>query len=327
MIWSDNPDAEDGNWFNDIQLRQGADVMPRTVVFFNADPVGNSSDDRLRLSTIDRSTSKLGYLVNEGKKLTDFVLPPVVVPGRYLFDVLLSKHLVPFVIGEPARGFLPFERDQNGTWRPVAATRLAATPRVEAAVDDILTALGPGVGLAEYFHSIDSDRRKLSAQEFPAAGYLVVYGAGGTYACAAFAPLSRFDPARLIIDQTLYWTVVGTEDEALYICGLFNSNALDVMIQDFQPHGQFGRRHVHELPTKVTPGFDPSVVAHVAVVDATRRLLSDIAAQSSAPQWSVIFDPARRLPSRRSKMRSELITSLPSFEAYDEACRELYGLG
>ena len=327
VIWSDNPNAEEGNWFNDIQLRQGADVMPRSAIFFNAEPVGIPSEDRFRLSTIDRSTSGLAYLVNEGKKLTDFVLPPVVVSGRYLFDVLLSKHLVPFVIGDPARGFLPFERDAAGTWRPVAAARLAATPRVEAAVNDILSALGPGVGLGEYFHSIDSNRRKLSVQEFPAGGYLVVYGAGGTYACAAFAPLSRFDPSRLIIDQTLYWTVVETEDEALYICGLFNSDARDVMIQGFQPHGQFGRRHVHELPTKVTPGFDPSVAAHMAVVDATRELLHDIAAQRSDAQWSTIFDPARRLPSRRSKMRSELMPSLSSFAAYDEACKELYGLG
>lgn len=327
VIWSDNPDAEEGSWFNDIQLRQGADVMPRTVIFFETEPVGGPSGDRFRLSTIDKSTSQLAYLVNEGKKLTDFALPPVVVPDRYLFDVLLSKHLVPFVIGDPARGFLPFERDPTGSWRPVPATRLAATPRVEAAVNDILTALGPGVGLDEYFHSIDSDRRKLSVQRFPVDGYLVVYGAGGTYACAAYAPLSSFDPTRLIIDQTLYWAVVETEEEALYICGLFNSNALDVTIQDFQPHGQFGRRHVHELPTKVTPRFDPSVAAHMAVVDATRELLHDITGQRSDPQWFTIFDQARRLPSRRTKMRSELMPSLPSFEAYDEACRELYGLG
>jgi len=326
VIWSDNPDAEDGAWFDDIQLRQGADVMPRTAIFFETAPVGNPTEDRWRIASIDRSTSPLAYLVNEGKKLTDFRVTPRVVPGRYLFDVLLSKHLVPFVLGEPARGFLPIERNASGVWQPVTATQLAATPEAKNAFGEVFTALGPTVGRDEYFASIDSDRRKLSVQQLSGTGYLLVFGAGGTYACSAFAPMSRFDSDRLIIDQTLYWTVVDSEDEAVYISGLFNSDGLDLLIKDFQPQGQFGRRHVHELPTKVTPGFDPSLASHMAVVDATRALLAELESIRSGPELSMIFDPARHLPSRRTAMRSRVLPSLPSYGDYDAACRELYGL-
>ena len=138
--------------------------------------------------------------------------------------------------------------------------------------------------------------------------------------------MSRFDSDRLIIDQTLYWTVVDSEDEAVYISGLFNSDGLDLLIKDFQPQGQFGRRHVHELPTKVTPGFDPSLASHMAVVDATRALLAELESIRSGPELSMIFDPARHLPSRRTAMRSRVLPSLPSYGDYDAACRELYGL-
>lgn len=326
VIWSDNSGAEDGAWFDDIQLRQGADVMPRTAIFFETAPIGNPTEDRWRIASIDRSTSRLAYLVNEGKKLTDFRVTPRAVPGRYLFDVLLSKHLVPFVLGEPARGFLPIERNMSGVWQPVSSTRLAATPGAKDAFEEIFAALGPSVGVDEYFASINSDRRKLSAQWFGESGYLVVFGAGGTYACSAFAPMSRLNSNRLIIDQTLYWTVVDSEDEALYISGLFNSDGLDLLIRQFQPQGRFGRRHVHELPVKVTPGFNPSLASHMAVVDATRALLDEVELVRTKPKFSKIFDPARGLSGRRRAMRSEVLTPLLSYAEYDAACRELYGL-
>ena len=138
--------------------------------------------------------------------------------------------------------------------------------------------------------------------------------------------MSHFDADRLIIDQTLYWTVVESEDEAIYISGLFNSDGLDLLIKDYQPQGQFGPRHIHELPARVTPGFDASLASHMAVVDATRALLAELDAIRANPELSMIFDPARHLPSRRTAMRSRALPALPSYADYDAACRELYGL-
>ena len=138
--------------------------------------------------------------------------------------------------------------------------------------------------------------------------------------------MSRFDFDRLIIDQTLYWTIVDSEDEALYISGLFNSDGLDQLIKDFQPHGQFGRRHVHELPTKVTPGFNPCLASHMAVVNATRALLVDVELARLKPKFNKTFDPAGHLPTRRAAMRAEVLAKLPAYAAYAAACRELYGI-
>jgi methylase of polypeptide subunit release factors len=324
VVWSDRADAEAGAWFGEITFRQGADIMPRRAVFHETTRV---SDDRWRVAPIDASTSSLGYLVSEGKKLTEFRLTPTIVPARYLFPVLLSKHVVPFVVSESATGLLPIERfEADGKWQAVSEARLAATPSAAAAFDEVLAAHGNGFSIANYFGALESQRKKLSAQWFPERGYLVLYGAGGSSPCAAYIDLSELEAQRLIVDQTLYWRLVDSEDEALYLTGLFNSDALEELIREYQPRGQFGRRHVHELPGRVTPGYDPTQALHGAVVDAARALMAELGAVRTSGQCNAFFDPARSLPWRRRAIRREVLPHCVAFAAYDRACRDLYGL-
>jgi hypothetical protein len=129
--------------------------------------------------------------------------------------------------------------------------------------------------LADHQEKIDW-RNKLSCQRFPNSGFLVVYGAGGGITAAAYAPLSRFQVGRLVIDQTLYSLVVDTEAEAIYITGLFNSAAMHSLITEFVPRGAFGGRHLHKLPTTVTPAYDSSQTLHTAVASATSNLLGEL---------------------------------------------------
>jgi methylase of polypeptide subunit release factors len=324
IAWSDRPDADKRRWFGEIEFRQGADIMPRRAVFHETSEVG---DGRWRIAPIDVNTSSLGYLVSEGKKLTDFRLTPTVVPSRYLFPILISKHVVPLMVSEPATGFLPIARSgTDGKWQAVSETRLAATPSAAAAFDELLAAHGSGFSIANYFSALESQRKKLSAQRFPKHGYLVLYGAGGSSPCAAYVNLGQLEAERLIIDQTLYWRLVDSENEALYLTGLFNSNALEELIREYQPRGQFGRRHIHELPGRVTPGYDPTQALHGAVADATRALMVDLHAVSISGQYDAYFDTARSLPWRRRAIRRKVLPRCPAFAAYDHACRDLYGL-
>jgi methylase of polypeptide subunit release factors len=320
--WSDVSGATSPTSFDEIAVRQGADVMPRRAVFFEAKDLGGG---RHRLAPIDKATSKSAYLLKDEKRLTDFKIRPTTVPSRFIFDVLISKHVVPFDIGLPAKALLPIERNSGGAWAPVSSTKLAASPPTESAFNEILAALGDGsnaLSLDDYFALLDT-RRKLAQQRLPAAGYLFVQGAGGGVPCAAYAPLSDFNTSRLIIDQTLYWSVVDDEDEAIYLVGLFNSDALNTLIAEFQPQGAFGRRHVHELPAKVTPGFDKTDPVHVAVVSATRKLVAEYAAARTKNPADEYADPNQDLSRRRRKLR-ELLRGLPSFSPYDTACHALY---
>jgi methylase of polypeptide subunit release factors len=324
IVWSDSPDAEAGEVSDQIAFRQGADIMPRRAVFHEVSAIGAT---RCRVMPIDADTSALRYLVSEGKKLQEFRLTPTVVPERYLFRVLISKHLVPFLVSEPALGFLPIERPSSeARWEPVSEARLAATPAAAAAFGEILAAHGDGFSVADYFHALDSQRRKLSAQRFPEDGYLVLYGAGGSSPCAAYLDLGSQEARRLIVDQTLYWRLVDREDEALYLVGLFNSDALEELIREYQPRGQFGARHVHELPGRVTPPYDPTQAGHGAVVDATRELIGELNVILRAKEYRACLDPGRSLPWRRRTIRREGVPGCRAFAAYDRACRDLYGL-
>lgn len=323
--WSDGVSTSAGR-LDEVQFRQGADVMPRTAVFHETAPAPGG---RVRISPIDKSTSNRRYLLGDTKKMKDFRITPTTVPERFLFEVLLSKHVVPFAVSAPARGLLPFERDAAGHWRPVTNTTLAASPQAKAAFDEVLRALGEAeertMNIADYFSLVDTHLRKLQAQQFGSAGYLVLFGAGGSFTTAAAVPLSSIDANRLIVDQTLYWRVVGTKEEALYLTGLLNSPQLDALIAEFQPQGKFGRRHIHELPLKVTPRFDASNPLHQNVVQATRSLVTDYEAKvRKDPKLQHLFEPQRSIAHRRLVLRTSEVPSLASFDFYKAACEALY---
>ena len=318
--WSDRPIASGSTGFFDpAPFRQGADVFPRTAVFHEVSPRGTRFD----LSPIQKPDGPSAYLVNEAKKFRNFSISAKGVDRRFLFDILLSNHLTPFEISSPAKGLLPVERDPSG-WSPASdvsiATGGSSTGKAFEAFFDAV-----GCDCEAYFAMLDTPRRKLSVQVFPSTGWLVLMGAGGKLVCAACADISQMDRERLIIDQTLYWVVVQTREEALYLTGLFNSDAINLVIEQFQPRGQFGERHVHTLPLGVTPPFNPQEAAHVEVVSRTQILLEQWKAdQSTNPSiFAELMNHNQRLPNRRTSLRKRL-KLLPGYDEYEAACRALY---
>lgn len=189
----------------------------------------------------------------------------------------------------------------------------------------------------------DKDRRLLLGQEFTPQWlaekivshaiervsddkYLVMAGAGGGYTCAAYIQIARLSKDKTIIDQTLYWYIAQSEDEALYITGLLNSQALDTIIADFQPEGALGRRHVHKLPYAVTPPFDADNPSHLLVVEKTRALKK--ALDNSLPS-SEVFEycsPARSNLSVRRRRFRLFIQQLPESRDYEDACRGVFNV-
>lgn len=279
--WSENNmlGANNAGFFKPAAFRQGADVMPRTLVFhsfargravgtWNAAPITTASSER--------------YLKADAKTHKSFSLTASGLSDKVLFNVLLSHHLTPFDIGDGAKGILPITRTGTSGWVALTSTQIASMGAATSnAFNAILSALGAGATTQGYFDRIDTDRHKLTNQSWT-KGWLVFMGAGGSNVCAAYAPAARFPQDKTVIDQTLYWAVVPSEDEALYLTGLLNSNAVNSVIGQFQPRGQFGARHVHKLPLGATPPYDPSDPAHADVVAKTKLLLADWNAHKSA---------------------------------------------
>lgn len=327
--WSDNPNARtltDGV-LEKIHFLQGADIMPRTLVFHKCIQQQNG---KWAIYPIPRQGDELSYLVGGGKikKHKDFSISAVNMDGRYLFDCYESEHVLPFYLCNPAKALLPM-KIQDGTWRVSDEQELATFgPTVLAAFNQIFTASGETA--AEYFNRINY-RNKLSPQIFTATDidkWLVMAGAGGGYPCAAYIPVSEIIAGRtVIIDQTIYWYLATSEDEALYITGLMNSKALDGIISDFQPEGAQGRRHVHKLPYNVTPPFNPENDSHLIVVSKTRALKGSLLSSiSNTPTLSEQCLPSHStLQYRRRRMR-EFMQSLTEYNDYEDACRDVYGV-
>ena len=326
--WSEQPTpAGATGFFNPADFRQGADIMPRTL-FFHELSAAPAARGRVqwRVRPIDRLMSPSAFVVKDAKKLKDFRLAPCVLPNELFFNVLTSNLLTPFDLAAPLRALLPIRKGTN-LWEPLGAAEIAAMgPAVADAFRQICAAIGPTATIADLWGLIDT-RGKLSQQQIEPGGYLVFTGTSGEIVCSAFAETEALGSDRLVIDQTLNWARVMTIEEALYLTGLFNSEAINAVIRDFQPEGAFGRRHIHSLPFRATPPFDPSQALHHDVVEQTRLLISEYeTAKAFDLQLQGALNPNVGSLARRRSLISRKLRVLPAYADCAVVCRDLYGV-
>jgi len=300
-------------------FRQGADVMPRGVVFHAV--VENGAAWNLGPVT---AGSRFYFLRSDGHRLKDFQLTAHGVSDQVMFDVLISKHLAPYDLADGAKGLLPFNYGANG-WAPRTASNIASLgAATSTAIKGTLAAINESVD--EFFDTVDTDRKKLTGQGWTNADWVVFASAGGKLPCAAYVRGDQIPCDKTIVDQTLYWGKVTTEDEAIYIAGLINSPAAIQVIQAHQPRGAFGERHIHKLAFDRTPRFNPGDAKHAAVLAATKALLLEWQTRKVQPDIKPFLNaPDKHMITRRKKIRAALET-LPSWDAYTKATTALYGL-
>lgn len=298
-------------------FRQGADVMPRGIVFHAAVKNGTSWN----LMPINAG-SPFYYLRSDAHQLKDFALTANGVNDQVMFDVLISKHLAPYELASGAKGLLPFQYGTDG-WAPRTGPGIAAFGG--ATVRAIAVALaGVKKSVNEFFEAVDTDRKKLSGQSWSNDDWLVFASAGGKLPCAAYVRGDQITCGKTVIDQTLYWARVATEDEAIYITALINSQAVIEVIKEHQPRGAFGERHIHKLAFDRTPAFDAANSDHQQVVNAAKALLAEWATRRMQADVLPMLSPQMHMITRRRKIRA-VLEQLPSWGAYQAACAKLYG--
>lgn len=302
---------------NPWEFSQGADIMPRTALFheFGQLPNGTWSIKKIE------NTSELYYLLSDSHKDVCRNLDAEGFSNDYMYDCLISKHLSPFFVSEPAKVILP-GRKVDGRWRGLTDSETAllnsGTSYVFSEIQE-----ESGMPLSVLFNQKINIRGKLDKQRFSLYRWLVLSNAGGTNPCAAYIDLNRLDKDRLIIDQTLYWYMAESEEEALYIVGILNSATLSVAISDFQPQGGFGARHIHTIPYKIIPRFDENDDAHMEVVAKTKDVISEWTECCSVEKIGRYLAPnSGSLNSRRRKLQATLKT-MSSYEKYEEACSSI----
>ena len=179
--------------------------------------------------------------------------------------------------------------------------------------------------LETYLHDTINIYGKLDKQNFSTKNWLVLSSASGANPCAAYISLETFDRTRLIIDQTLYWYLADSENEAIYIVGLLNSDALSDAIRDFQPEGGFGKRHIHTLPYKIIPKYDNEDAAHIEVISRTQELTREWTALCCGGEYANLLQPNSSSLSSRRRRQQSAIRSLGTYAGYESACHAVLG--
>lgn len=141
--WSDNKalGAKNTGFFKPADFRQGADVMPRTLVFHSLvkNVAGSWNASSISVTSSER------YLKADAKTHKTFSLTANGLSDTAVFDVLLSHHLTAFDIGSGAKGVLPITRDTTGIWRSLSLTEIALKGQAtDNAFKTILGTLGTG---------------------------------------------------------------------------------------------------------------------------------------------------------------------------------------
>ncbi|GGB64429.1 BseRI endonuclease [Flavobacterium suaedae] len=325
--WSEqNMTGANNGFFNPANFRQGADIMPRNLFFYE---VGESSNPQLfHMQSIDPTTSPIGFTVKDAKKFSDFHLTGRMLPKKLFFDVITSNLLTPFNVAEFQKAFLPLKKSDSNTWQGISDAEVALFGAVtQSSFESISQTIDPKSVSVNTIYNLINTLGKLRQQLITPSGYIVMTGAGGGKVCSAYLDVNNVDITKLIIDQTIYWAQVASEDEAIYLTGLLNSDAINIIIEDFQPKGAFGKRHVHKLPFGVTPPYDESSSAHLEVVTRTKALISEYnELKGEHPSMLNALNPNNGSLNKRRRILIGFVTGLSSYEAYEEACRSVYGL-
>lgn len=302
---------------NPWEFNQGADIMPRTALFHDFTQLPNGTWSIKKIE----NTSEMYYLLSDSHKDVCRDLVAEGFSNDYMYDCLISKHLSPFFVSEPAKVILPGKK-VDGRWRGLTDGDIALLNSGTSYVFSEIQAES-GMPLSVLFDQKINIRSKLDKQSFALARWLVLSNAGGTNPCAAYIDLDKMDKNRLIIDQTLYWYLAESEEEALYIVGILNSAKLSAAISDFQPKGGFGARHIHTIPYKIIPRFDETDDAHMDVVAKIKNVIAEwTVCCSSEKTGKYLYPNSGSLNSRRRKLQTAIKT-LDSYEIYEEACSSI----
>ena len=301
------------------KFQQGADILPRPFFYFDLQDKG----DKYKIKPLIQNISKYGFFLAAGKVKYD--ISPSIVPQRFFKKTVVSNVLLPFYICDLPLALIPYKREStSGEQRLFSAAEFSALQTPVARVFSKLRrdyCQYKNANYDLYGDQVLNIRLKLTNQKFTSGKYLVLYGAGGSNVASAYLPLSD-ENADIVVDQTLYYMVVNSEEEALFITGLLNSDVLSEAITTYQPSGRFGERHIHTLPLYFIPKFDSNNSVHTEFVKSTKAVISELGQEISSdkdvkqltePNYSVLASKRRRL--------LDIIRRLNSYAEYERISR------
>ncbi|MFO8076221.1 MAG: hypothetical protein ACQEUI_12145 [Actinomycetota bacterium] len=120
---------------------------------------------------------------------------------------------------------------------------------------------------------------------------------------------ARIDDPQGLIDNTLYWAAVETEDEAHYLCAILNSPKTTELVRPLMSYGK-DERHIHKHVWKLPiPAYNPGDHRHQRLADLGHALAAEVAALD--------LDETTHFPVLRCRIREHLEASPAGIEAQE----------
>lgn len=247
---------------------QGATLNPHTLWF-----VGVDNSVPLNLSRPMMKTSEDSYRLCKEEKWKLRVKGAV--EREFLFATVLSDDILPFFVRGLTLAVLPVMVHEN---------RYVMMNHSEILAEGY-EAASEWVKRAERIFHKGSKNKKITAQEYlnyqgkltsqlPTAPYIVLYNKSGTNLCAGYLAKGRVDQlgelsiSGCVAESVTYRIYTDTENEALYLIGVLNSNVVNDAIKPYQTEGLQGKRDIHRRPFEVCPipEYDKTNPVHMGIV-------------------------------------------------------------
>ncbi len=224
-------------------FKQGATIVPRSFYFVRVPDLNGKADpDALYWAETDPEQA-----VSAKRPYKDIRLDGL-VEGRFIFASAIAKHVLPFMVLQPATVVLPVEDNQG----------LLAVRHADALTGSGYREFGKWMKQAEQiwiekreakaekqnlYERLDY-QRELTRQNL-SHRHLVLYNTAGTNVSAAHLDRSELG-LPFIVDHMLYYAAFSHPDEANYVTAVLNSETPNELIKPFQSTGLLGERHVHK---------------------------------------------------------------------------------
>ncbi len=263
------------------QFRQGATMVPRRLCIVAVADSGRLGTNKA-LPLVESRPGKL-------EKRPWSALPPLRQPieAEFLRPLYLGESVAPFRVLGATLAVVPWDAGRGDLLDAAIATE-RGFPGLAQWMEKAETSWnehGRGaMALLERWNFMAGLEVQL-----PPSPVRVVYAKAGQALAAAIV-----EDRRAVIDHKLYWAPFRRHSEALYVCGLLNSEVARLRIADLQSRGRWGARDLDKLIFELPiPRFDPRCRLHVDLMRAA--LEAERIAGAHALPKDIHFVTARRL--------------------------------
>ena len=282
------------------RARNGATIYPRSLFFVEVE----QSDSLVQASnTVTVSPRRSSNEKSPWKNLELQELKRRPIEAEHVLDVHLGETVAPHLLLAPLKAVIPLSKKssdlvvQESGWYGVDPLSLGDRMRrrwrtmcelweEHKGRDNTLSL----VGNLDYMSKLST--QVVLSNSRPG----ILYGASGQPTAAAYESL----PA--LVDHSLYWLDTDSWEEAQYLSGIVNSQALEAALKPLMPKGQFGVRHVHKHLWRLPiPEFDDSNSLHNELAQAVADASADakyswarVRAEREAKNQSTSVTVARR---------------------------------